>query len=297
MHLRRCQPKATTLVLPVILWVASWLGAPTTQAQDIQITGPLARASAVRDLRLYRKHRFQIQPFIGFTLQDQYSRTMLFGGQLNYHIWDWLGVGVWGGYGGVHLDTNLADQVASKGQTTVGNTLSLPSRDYFKDQIGKINWVVAGQVTFVPLRGKLALFQKLFVDTDFYVFAGVAAVGVQERASVADPSVCSTIPAFGSTPSDNACVNTQVQRASRVAIAPTFGVGLTLYMNRFIGVSLEWRGLPFSWNTSGTDERGSGPDGKFPDGQINSSDRIFHFNHMVNLGVAFYLPTKVSLGK
>ena len=37
------------------------------------------------------------------------------------------------------------------------------------------------QVTFSPFRGKLALFQKLFVDTDLYVHGGVAFVGVKER--------------------------------------------------------------------------------------------------------------------
>ena len=49
--------------------------------------------------------------------------------------------------------------------------------------------------------------------------------------------------------------------------------------------------LPFSWNTSGTDESGAAQ-GDFPDKQINSSDHLPHFNHMLTLGFGFYLPTE-----
>ena len=94
-----------------------------------------------------------------------------------------------------------------------------------------------------------------------------------------------------------ACLDSQTARASRVAIAPTFGVGLVLYFNEFIGMSMEWRALPFSWNTSGTDEAGKGKGDEFPDGAINSDDRIFHFNHMFNLGFIFYLPTGAEVSE
>ena len=47
----------------------------------------------------------------------------------------------------------------------------------------------------------------------------------------------------------------------------------------------------FLWNTSGTDESGDSK-GDFPDDQINDKDRLSHFNHMLTLGFAFYLPTE-----
>ena len=37
----------------------------STQAQEVQITGPLAGAPAVHDLRLWRKMRLQVQPLFG----------------------------------------------------------------------------------------------------------------------------------------------------------------------------------------------------------------------------------------
>ena len=86
----------------------------------------------------------------------------------------------------------------------------------------------------------------------------------------------------------------QSERDSRVAIAPTFGAGLSLYLGNWVAMTLEWRALPFAWNTSGTDESGSSK-GDFPDGKIDSDDQLSHFNHMFSLGFAFYLPTEPGL--
>jgi len=263
-------------------------------AQDVEITGPLAGQPAVRHMRIYRRGRVQLQPLVAFTLTDEFSRTMLVGAQAQFHLTDWLGIGAWGGFGLLHLDTGLTDQVQQLGQTTDRNRLSLPSRESFPDQIGQLQWAAALQLAFIPLRGKLSLFQKLFVDADFYVFLGGAVVGVEERADVPE-NTCDT--ASGS------CTDSQTARASRVAFAPTFGAGLTMFINQFISLTFEWRGIPFSWNTAGTDEGGhdeTGVDasgGNFPDGIIDSSDRNFHFNHMFVLGVSFYLPTAVRVSE
>ena len=42
--------------------------------------------------------------------------------------------------------------------------------------------MVTPQIQFTPFRGKLAIFQKVFVDTDAYIHGGLAIVGLQERA-------------------------------------------------------------------------------------------------------------------
>lgn len=279
--------KRIVLAVALVAGTLTVGGVSTAQAQDVQITGPLAGAPACRHCRIYRDGRFQIQPFAAFTLQDEFSRTMIAGAQLNFHFTDWLALGAWGGYGVLSIDTGLTDEVVAQGLTTERNELSLPSRANFSEQIGRIQWVAAAQLTFIPLRGKLSLFQKLFVDTDFYIAAGPAFVGVEERAEVSYTA--------GSGCNPVSCVDSQFERASRVAIAPTVAVGLMLYFNDFIGLSVEYRALPFSWNTSGTDE--SGPEGDFPDGVINDEDQLFHFNHMVSLGVAFYLPTEARVSE
>jgi outer membrane beta-barrel protein len=260
-------------------------------AQEVQVSGPLAGQPAVRHMRMYRKGRLQLAPTVGFTLQDEFKRNIFFGAKLGVAFTDWLGISVWAAYAGVNLDTGLTSEIEGKGATSQRNAVSLPSAQNFAEQTGTLTWATAVQLDFTPLRGKLALFQKVFVDTDFTVFAGVAAVGVQERADVTGGE-CAVAPPVGATAADP-CIATQFARASRVAIAPTFGVGLNFYVNNFMALLIEWRGMPFKWNTSGFDVAGN--DGH-PDGQITADDRQFHFNHMVNIGLAFFLPgsAKVS---
>ena len=260
------------------------LSTSQARAQEVELEGPLAGKPAVIYLRQYRKFRIQVQPGFARTLTDEFATAHLATFQAQFHLTDWLGFGLWGGYNVYNMRTSLTREVISKGVTTDRNRLSLADRANFGSQIGRIQWVGAAQATFAPLRGKLALFQKIFVDTDLYISGGVAVVGVQERADTS-AGVCDS--------DTQACRDSQTNRQSRLAIAPTFAAGLTMYFASFIGLSIEWRAMPFAWNTSGTDE--GGPSSPFPDGLINSDDRIFHLNHMVHAGIVVYLPTKVKV--
>jgi outer membrane beta-barrel protein len=290
--------KRLMITAAVALLGLAALRAPTAHAQEIQVKGPLAGAPAVIGMRVYREMRFQIQLQATMTLQDEYSRTILMGGQLMFHPTDWLGIGVWGGYGLAHLDTFLTEQVQGKGQTNEVNVLSLPNARNFPNQIAHIKWMAAPEVAFIPLRGKLGIFEKLFIDTDFYVVGGVAFAGLEERAPV-DINRFNSCKAMGGGSAAGGNLGAQItcfsqtqgNKASRSTIAPTFGVGLSLYMTDFLAMTIEWRAMPFAWNTSGTDESG-GPGGDFPDQQISEKDRLSHFNHMLSLGFAFYLPTE-----
>ena len=275
----------STVAVGAALTVASTAG-----AQEIQLTGPLKGAPAVRKLRLYREGRFEIAPTVSFTLLDEYRRAILVGGRLTYNIKDWIGVGVWGGFAAINTTTDLTDQidsVAVRDARTAANLNHNPNnpKGYasFGDQTAKISWVFAPQVTIIPFRGKLAIFQKIFVDTDFYVSPGVAFVGLSERGECggagqkpcADPSTFATV--------------------SRTAIAPTFGLGLTFYASNLVSIGVEYRALPFSWNRGGFDQRGGGNNNKFPDGKINGDDSTFKWNQMVTLSVGFSFPQlKVS---
>lgn len=289
--------KAKRLVITLAVAVLG-LAAPRTplaHAQEIQVKGPLAGAPAVIGMRIYREMRFQVQLHATMTLQDEYSRTVLFGGQLMFHPTDWLGIGVWGGFAPIHIDTFLTDQVKEKGQVNAVNVLSLPSAQGFHNQIAHINWMAAPQVAFIPLRGKLGIFEKLFIDTDLYLLGGIAFAGLEERAPVDGAlfNQCKGMAMGGNLGAQIDCFRNQTQgkRASRSTVAPTFGVGLSLYMADFVAMTIEWRAMPFSWNTSGTDESGAAR-GDYPDDRIDEKDRLSHFNHMLTLGFAFYFPTE-----
>jgi outer membrane beta-barrel protein len=292
---RKSMNTASRWMIAFALFFAATSGTldlPRAQAQDVEITGPLAGAPAVRRMRIYRDGRFQLQPVFGFTLNDEFARTMLAGVQIGYHFTDWLGLHGFFQYGLFSLDTGLTDQVGDRGQTTERNRLSLPRPGKFSDQIGRLVFLSGVQATFIPLRGKLSLFQALFVDTDFYLFGGAAFAQVEERADVTT-GIC----VLGATDFNvDACNRSQTARATRIQVAPTFGAGLSMYVTDFMGITLEYRAFPFKWNNSGTDEGGTNAsrdadkNGEFPDGRIDDADRFFHFNQMFTLGLAFYLP-------
>jgi hypothetical protein len=279
-------------VLAILFGVSFASGSAT--AQEIQLTGPLAGAAAVRQMRLHRQGRFEIAPTVSFTLLDEYQRTILAGARLNYNITDWLAIGGWFAGGAVHTTTGLSDHIqdvtANRRATEANNYPPTPAAGIsinnlltrasignpFKNQLGTINSVISPQITLVPFRGKLAIFQKIFVDTDAYIFGGPAFVGLKER------SDC-----------DGNCDQVFTTQ-TRTAIAPTFGLGLSFYIAKFLSLGLEWRALPFAWNTGGFDTHGGAPDGRFPDNKINKDDREFKFNQLLSVSLGIYFPTKLK---
>jgi hypothetical protein len=292
-------------VLAVLLGICAAGG--VANAQEIQLTGPLAGAPAVRQLRLHRQNRLEVAPTVSFTLLDEYQRTILVGGKLNYNITDWVAIGAWGAFGAVHTTTGLTDHIQEVTQVRRGDpanggeansppdNISINNRltqasigNPFKDQLGKIDYVFAPQITLVPFRGKLAIFQKIFVDTDAYIFGGPAFVGLTERADCAADTA-------GSIPCDQGQAGDgdpyKKGTKNRTALTGTFGLGLTFYMGKFMSLGLEWRALPFAWNTGGFDTRGADPGGRFPDRKIDDKDRAFKFNQLLSVSLGFYFPT------
>ncbi|MBK6513793.1 MAG: hypothetical protein IPM79_29665 [Polyangiaceae bacterium] len=271
-----------------------FVGEREAAAQEIQLTGPLAGAPAVRKLRLHRDGRFEVTPNVSFTLLDEYQRTIMPGLRLGYHFTDWFGIGVWGGYG-IQYTTGLTDQLQEKAidqRDCAGNpskrecrltAVNLTRNNMVDDQLAKLEFVVAPELTFVPFRGKLSLFSVLFVDTDVNFFVGPAIVGLQERAQCGRDSE--------GVPLTNTCdVQESFVLERRITVAPTFGVGLNFYPTKIFGFGFEWRGLPFEWNTSGFDNFGGDPDGEFPDNSVNGEDREFKFNSMVSVNFMFRFP-------
>ena len=279
-----------TAVLAVVAATGVTSVQKSASAQEIQLTGPLKGAPAVRHLRLYRKGRVDIDPTFTFSLLDEYRRTILVGGRLNYNITDWFAIGVWGAGGVINTDTKLATEIDSTSPrdalTAVNvNHTNLPGGGYgsapFTSQTGKLDWVVTvPNLTFTPFRGKLAIFNKIFVDTDLYISAGLGIVGIDERGdcgAAGQLAVCADPKSFALT--------------SRTKFTGTGAVGLAFYPGSFWSIGVEYRALPFSWNRSGFDSRGSGTNGNFPDNEVNSKDETFRFNQFVTVSVGFFLPT------
>ena len=207
------------------------------------------------------------------------------GGRLNYNITDWLAIGVWGAFGAVHMhdrphrshsrcDENTSllhgpggqNNDVANGNVSINNLLTRrASAAISRSSWASIDWIVSPQITVIPFRGKLAIFQKIFVDTDAYLFAGPAFVGLtEERKDCMRPTARPTF--------DRGCAH-----RDRADVRPR----LRFYTGNFMSLGLEWRALPFAWNTGGFDTRGGAPDGRFPDSKVDEQDREFKFNQML----------------
>jgi hypothetical protein len=249
--------------------------------------------------------RLHVEPFFAFTVGDEYSRSIIAGGEVRFHFLDWLGIGGWGGYSVAQLDTNLTDEIQANGLPRRLNRLDLPSKERFPDQVGRLNWWSGVEVHFVPFRGKLAMFQKVFFDADLDFFVGAAFIGVEERANSEIGVVTSAPPPAPPDPEDGLqycsapgtgdpgfpnrdinCLESQLARSKRTVVAPSFGVAFNAFFQEFLGIAIRWRGIPFKYNTGGTDNNN--------DGQIDSDDRIRQFNNMFTVGVIFVFPPKIK---
>jgi hypothetical protein len=96
-----------------LLGLATVAATSNAEAQEIQLTGPLAGAPAVRKMRLHRQGRFEIAPGVSFTLLDQYQRTIMPGARATYHFTDWFGISLFGGVG-LQSSTGLTNELQQK---------------------------------------------------------------------------------------------------------------------------------------------------------------------------------------
>ncbi|MBI2395256.1 MAG: hypothetical protein HYV09_37150 [Deltaproteobacteria bacterium] len=276
----------------IALGVVSTTAEKEASAQEVQLTGPLKGAPAVRRLRLYREGRVEFAPAFTATILDEYQRTMLVGARLNYGVTDWLAIGIWGGFGAVGIPTALSDKIDdSTVRSTDVPSLNLmnvsgaPGQGQFQKQVASIQYMALPQITAVPFRGKFALFQSVFADVDAYIFAGFGVVGTKERADCKDFVECATRDRNGA------------KMESKTKFAPTWGLGFNFYMSKMLALGVEWRMVPFAWNRAGFDSRGldqggsPSDSGKFPDQKIDDKDSTYRFNQMISISLGFFLPT------
>jgi hypothetical protein len=285
----------------------------TVSAQEVLLEGPLAGAPAVRKLVQYRKLRFSVGPQFSYTLNNEYVHNFLVGLRMEFNFTDWLGLGILGSYG-FNAPTKLTSHISNSkdiadNDTTpaASNWPSYTGAAHFEDQVSLLKGMYLGQLSFIPFRGKMSLFEKLFVAIDGAIFVGGGIVHFEERKSC-EGSSCGDIN------------NPDPVREAQIGGTFTWGVNFIAYVNNFVGINIEFRMTPFKWNAGGTDEAGqaagewvapsntddpnavwsyqpSGSDGDYPDGAIDKEDRKWNLNMTIGIGVVFYLPTTPSIGE
>lgn len=143
------------------------LGGLSGSAQAANIAGPkrsalerLEEGDAIRRRLLLRGGRFELTPTLGFTMNDAFRRTALFGAQLNYHISDSVAIGVTA-LGGVSYNSSLADRITAERPEQV-------NQGAFSD----LAMLGTAEFQYAPLIGKFAVFGRYVFNYDLHLIAG-----------------------------------------------------------------------------------------------------------------------------
>lgn len=121
---------------------------------------------AVQQIYALRVRRFEVQPYWGFTLNDQFVSHPGPGLALNYYITNVLAVGVnFNYYRPFNVDSDFNAQVRRAARVGV------PLTEY--------DWSAALNFTYVPAYGKFAGFGDFIFHYDAYIVGGVGAISTR----------------------------------------------------------------------------------------------------------------------
>jgi hypothetical protein len=263
-------------------------------------TNPLDGQPAIRNRYELRKGRFEIGPSFQFSMNRAMRHAILFGAKAEYHILDYLSIGVDGG-GGIGVNTGLAgeikDQYAAEGDrwTKISNG--------FAD----IKFAADVRLAFTPMNGKLAIFGKAFVYYDFYAFIGLAMALTKNKAQGVDSHLYSGTDGLycyqtKMTSSTDAAERCDVDSATNgFRAGPAFGFGMHVFFTEFFSFGVEAKDLIFFDNETGGDvTRGVSGKGTEVNNttdptkswlvQINGDDKTFAQHWFFGFNFTFYFP-------
>jgi len=243
--------KRLWLTLLAMIGLALVLAPATVSARKVDLGG----APVIRKPLEWRKGRFGVSPVIGVTIADPYWTSLTVGASGDYHILDWLAVGVDFRYF-VGFKSGLLDQIESEldAARPEGASSDLTT--------SHINWLVTANVQLVPLFGKFLFFDTWEVAYDLHFLAGVGYAG--------------TI----ALPDDE----TRQLPATDGSVAPVFGGGFRFFVNSWLGFNLEFRDYLVQMVRVVPE---------YPP-NVRTPGRTFTNNFEISLGITFLFPTEVE---
>jgi outer membrane beta-barrel protein len=193
--------------------------------------------------------RVELNPFTGVSLNDALIRHYSFGGDLNYFLTDVLSIGLQGQY---YL----------KERTDRAGIVGLQYNRIAT--LNRYKFAAALNFGYVPGYGKFSLFNRYIIHWEMLVSAGVGFIRTE------------IIPR---DPSDASFQNDR--------IAPNFGVGTRLFLNRWLTFNVQLRDYVFSDKFEPRERR---KEQSIETVKANAESRFVH-NVMLYAGIGLYLPT------
>jgi outer membrane beta-barrel protein len=186
------------------LVLATLLSATLSSGDAMADRGDLSDAPPIRGELSWRTGRHQITPMFGFSINDEYQRSLSAGLQYRYYFNNWVGVGVDFMATYLALDTGLTESIET--QLTVPGRSGRPSTS-------TPGFLMGAGVTFVPVYGKMMWFGSLPVAYDMQVIVGAGYATTNGEGRIEDGG----------------------------SFSPMVGLGARLFFADFVGVELGFR--------------------------------------------------------
>jgi outer membrane beta-barrel protein len=256
------------LILPLLGLLMA--GSASAERKDI-----LADQPPIRHKVEMRKLRFEVTPQFMVSMNQDFKHFLGASLVLQFHLSDWLGIGVQGAFGG-GVNSELTGRL--KGVLPGSEMGPQPSVDQFEDHLATITANFSAYLALTPVAGKMAILGALFLKYDLYAMLGF---GGMLLSNGMDP---------GREP-DSACRNNDPNKCdpSNAGFKPgaMFGVGTHLYFNDWFGINMEIRDILAATNPSGLDVNG--------DRKVDGNDETVSNNLFFTFGITLMLPPTANI--
>jgi outer membrane beta-barrel protein len=188
---------------------------------DKDRVGPLRERVRPVSGHLFRKKgRFELSPSAALSVKDAFFTKYMLGAAFTYHIWETFGLSAHFNY--AFPVVAGAAQVCNRDP----NAGAVGCRSATMSELdghapGQINMIGGLEGQWAPLYGKFSLFAESFVHFDIYALAGVAMVRY-----------------------------TGVGSSSQTTVGGNAGLGLRLFLNRWLTLRTELRDLVYRENVT-----------------------------------------------
>jgi outer membrane beta-barrel protein len=266
-----------TRLLPLLVLLALPTLLPESAARA-ERRNPLEGQPAVRRRLLLRKLRFEVTPQFVTSINQDYKHAFGPGINLQFHLTDWLAIGVQGVYT-LNSDTALEDKVRAALPTAAYNSYSgpQPNLQIHDEHTMGIMAVFSAYAQVTPFYGKIAFFSALFVNYDLYINGGIGFVNYTSHC-------CSPVDTTGKPNSSvgQSDPNTLNGHFDGLKIGGQVGIGAHIYFNEWFGLQFELRDYIVGANPGRLDVNG--------DRKLDSQDEGPQNNLFFGVGLTFMLP-------
>ena len=124
-----------------------------------------------------RRNRVELAPMFYGGINDSLLFQVGVAGQINYHILEWLYVGVYGGYQDWRPADRKLNGLSEAYDDIIDATDAIPTTSI-------VDWYIGGVVGFVPIYGKFSIFNSSVVHWDFSLGIGGGTVNTRANGFV-----------------------------------------------------------------------------------------------------------------